>query len=70
MCFFLRCNGPTGLLLAQYFTKIDDILDELSSRFSQPAMKTLEFIKTIILDAATVVVNRVGRSSGNGVGVR
>ena len=36
----------------QYFAVIGEILGELSSRFSQPAMKTLEFIETIILDAA------------------
>ena len=45
-------SDPQAYYQKQYFAVIDEILGKLSSRFSQPAMKTLEFIETIILDAA------------------
>ena len=45
-------DDPQAYYQKQYFAVIDEILGKLSSRFSQPAMKTLEFIETIILDAA------------------
>ena len=45
-------DDPQAYYQQQYFAVIDSISGELSRRFSQSAMKTLEFFETIILDAA------------------
>jgi len=62
----LSSDDPHAYYKQQYLAVIDAISGELSSRFSQSAMKKLEFIETILLDAANDMLQNLSMAWGNG----